>query len=80
MERLLHELAVDGIGAADPVKLEAALYRGITRALKKESRADLSIGPILDYLWRCSTEAMNLSILSYGQKLQRDIVAADLVR
>jgi hypothetical protein len=80
MERLLHELAVDGIGAADPVKLEAALYRGITRALKKESRADLSIGPILDYLWRCSTEAMNLSILSYGQKLQRDIVAADLMR
>jgi hypothetical protein len=79
MERLLHELAVEEIGAADPVKLEAALYHGITRTLKKESRADL-IGPILDYLWRCSIEAMNLSILSYGQKLQRDIVKAELVR
>jgi hypothetical protein len=80
MVRLLHELAVEEIGAADSVKLETALYRGITRTLKKESRADLSIGPILDYLWRCSIEAMNLSILSYGQKLQRDIVRAELVQ
>jgi vacuolar-type H+-ATPase subunit C/Vma6 len=80
MERLLHELAVEDIVHADPAKLEASLYRRITRTLKKESRADLSIGPILEYLWGCSIEAMNLSILSYGQKLQRDIVAAELIR
>jgi len=80
MNRLLHELGLEEISAAGPVKVEATLYREITRTLKKESRDDLSIGPILDYLWRCSIEAMNLSILSCGQKLPRDIVKAELVR
>ena len=60
--------------------LEISLYRGISRSLKRGGRGSLGTGPVLDYLWRCSVDAMNLSILSYGAKLTRDIVAAELIR
>jgi hypothetical protein len=33
----------------------------------------------MDYLWRCSIEAMNLGVLFYGKDLERDIVIAELV-
>ena len=35
--------------------------------------------PILDYLWRCSIEAMNLSVLYHGRDLEREAVTAELV-
>jgi vacuolar-type H+-ATPase subunit C/Vma6 len=80
MERLLREMTGEEIASADNAKLEASLYRGITRSLKKAGRSPLSIGPILEYLWRCSIEAMNLSVLCYAQGLERDLVAAELVQ
>ncbi len=80
LERLLREITGEEIASADNVKLEASLYRGITRSLKKEGRSPLSIGPILEYLWRCSIEAMNLSVLCYTQGLEQDLVAAELVQ
>ena len=80
LERLLREMTGEEIASAENVKLEAALYRGITRSLKKEGRSPLSIGPILEYLWRCSIEAMNLSVLCYAHGLEQDLVAAELVQ
>lgn len=80
MERLFREMTGEQIASADHVKLEAALYRGITRWLKKKGRSSLDTGPILDYLWRCSIEAMNLSVLCYTRGLEQDLVAAELVR
>jgi len=79
-EKLLREFTGEEVGSTEPVRLEASLYRGITRSLKKGGRDVLSIGPVLEYLWRCSIEAMNLSVLAYGHELERDIVAAELVR
>jgi hypothetical protein len=67
-------------GVAELSGLEPSLYRRISRTLKKEGRTSLGTGPVLYYLWRCSVEAMNLSILSYGAQLTHDIVAAELVR
>lgn len=63
----------------EPTMVELALYKGMTRWLRKEGRDPLGVGPILDYLWRCSIEAMNLSILYQGKDLERDFVAAELV-
>jgi vacuolar-type H+-ATPase subunit C/Vma6 len=80
IEKLLKEYAGEEAGSIEPLRLEAFLYRGISRSLVKEGRDSLSIGPILEYLWRCSMEAMNLSVLAYGHELERDIVAAELVR
>jgi vacuolar-type H+-ATPase subunit C/Vma6 len=59
--------------------VELALYKGMTRWLRKEGREPFGAGPILDYLWSCSIEAMNLSVLYQGKDLERDIVAAELV-
>jgi vacuolar-type H+-ATPase subunit C/Vma6 len=78
LERVLREMTEEQTVSADLVKLEAALYRGITRSLKKAGRSPLSIGPILEYLWGCSVEAMNLSVLCYSQGMERDLVAAEL--
>ncbi len=63
----------------EPTMVELALYKGMTRWLHREGREPFGAGPVLDYLWRCSIEAMNLSILYQGKDLERDIVAAELV-
>jgi vacuolar-type H+-ATPase subunit C/Vma6 len=68
------------IDAPDPTKVEIALYKAITQFLKKEGREPFGIAPMLDYLWRCSLEVMNLSILYSGKGLERDLVTAELVQ
>ncbi len=61
------------------VHLENALYRHITAFLKRAGREPLGIGPVLEYLWRCSTETMNLSILFHGREIEREIIRAELI-
>jgi len=68
------------IDTPDPTKVEIALYRGISAYLKKEGREPFGIGPILHYLWKCSLEVMNLSVLLQGKDFERDLVAAELVQ
>jgi vacuolar-type H+-ATPase subunit C/Vma6 len=51
----------------------------MTRWLRQEGRNPFGTAPILDYLWRCSIEAMNLSLLYQGKDLERELVAAELV-
>jgi vacuolar-type H+-ATPase subunit C/Vma6 len=62
----------------DPTAVETALYRGITRGLRRDGR-DQGAGLLLDYLWRCSLEVTNLSLLIAGKDLERDEIAAELV-
>ena len=63
----------------DPSQIEHALYTATTQYLKQAGRDPLGVGTILDYLWRCSMEAMNLSILFYGKNVERDVIANELV-
>ncbi len=79
-DRLLLEWTGGHVSSADLAGVEAAMYREISRFLKRYRRDTLGTGPFLDYLWRCSIEAMNLGILSYGKNLKRDAVAAELVQ
>lgn len=64
----------------DATSIELALYRGMTRWLKKEGRDPFGVAPILDYLWQCAIEAMNLSVLYHTRDLEREAVAAELVQ
>jgi vacuolar-type H+-ATPase subunit C/Vma6 len=64
----------------DPTEVESALYKGMTRHLRKEGRDHLGTGLILDYLWRCSIEARNLSVLLSSRDLEREVVSAELVQ
>ncbi len=77
---LVREITGIAVERPDLTSIELALYRGMTRWLRKEGRAPFGIAPILDYLWRCSIEAMNLSVLHYTKDLERDAVAAELVQ
>ncbi len=62
----------------DATNVENSLYRMVTKFLKKEGRRPLEVGLILDYLWRCSLEAMNLSLLFHCKDLDRQRVMAEL--
>lgn len=64
----------------DPAQVEVALYRGVTKFAKTEGRDPLGEGLILDYLWRCSLEITNLSILLAGKNLDREAVLTELVQ
>ncbi len=77
---LTEELTDEPVERPDPTLIELAFYRGITRWLKKAGRDPFGVAPILDYLWRCSIEAMNLSVLYYGRDLEREAVSAELVQ
>ncbi len=77
---LVREYAGVTIDRPDPTAVELALYRSITRWLRKEGRDPFGVAPLLDYLWRCSIEAMNLSVLYQGKDLEREVVAAELVQ
>lgn len=77
---LIHEFSGIKLDTFTPSQVETSLYKGITRFLKKTGREPLGIGLILDYLWRCSIEAMNLGVLLYGKDLETDQVTAELVQ
>jgi vacuolar-type H+-ATPase subunit C/Vma6 len=76
---LIQELTGIKLDSADTIRIERALYTGITREFRKKGKDPLSLGLILDYLWRCSVEAMNLVLLFYTKDLERDEVAGELV-
>jgi vacuolar-type H+-ATPase subunit C/Vma6 len=77
---LVREISGIAIDSADPTKVEIALYRGVSVFLRREGREPFGVGPILDYLWRCSIEVMNVSVLLNGKDLERDLVSAELVQ
>lgn len=63
----------------DATGVENALYRGITRFLRRAGRETSGIGFILDYLWRCSMEVRNMGVLLYGRDAERDAIREELV-
>ncbi len=77
---LVREFTGMKIDTPDPTKVEIALYKSITRFLKKEGREPFGAGPVLDYLWKCTLEVMNLSVLLQCKDLERDLVIAELVQ
>lgn len=76
---LIREITGTKMEISGAAQVENALYKGITKFLKKAGKDPLGVGLILDYLWRCSIEVMNLSLLFYGKDLERDAIAAELV-
>ncbi len=77
---LIRQASGISVAAPDPTQVEVSLYRGITKYLRNEGRDPLGLALILDYLWRCSLEVMNLSLLLAGKDLEREEIAAELVR
>jgi vacuolar-type H+-ATPase subunit C/Vma6 len=59
-------------------RIENRLHRGITKKARVLKRDGSDIGTILDYLWKCSTEARNLGILLHGKNIDRDVLREEL--
>lgn len=76
---VIRRLAGAKDGPPGLANVENALYRKMTAYLRRAGRDPLGIGPVLDYLWRISLEAVNLSILYYGRDLERETVMGELV-
>jgi len=76
---LIRSLTGIDVQIPDPTGVENTLYKGMTRFLRKKGREVWGPGLILDYLWRCSVEAMNLSIILHGKDMERDTLKAELV-
>jgi vacuolar-type H+-ATPase subunit C/Vma6 len=76
---LIRELTGIKADAPSPTLIESSLYKGITQFLRKRGKHPFGAEPIMDYLWRCSIETMNLGVLFYGKDLERDIITAELV-
>jgi len=77
---LVRKMSGIRIDLQDAGKIESALYRGMTRELRKSGRDPLHMGLILSYLWKCSIEAMNRSVLIHTKELDRETVMAELVQ
>lgn len=77
---LIRQAAGVSVSSPDPTQVEVALYRGVTRFLREEGRDPLAAALLLDYLWRASLEVMNLSLLIAGKDLEREEIAAELVK
>jgi hypothetical protein len=77
---LVREFTGSIVERPDPTSIEIALYRGMTRWLRKEGREPFGVAPLLEYLWRCSIEAMNMSVLYHTKDLEREAVTAELVQ
>lgn len=79
LELLIHNLTGKRIDKTGASSIENSILKWLTVLLKRSGRDPLSIGVILDYLWRCYIETMNRSIILYGRGIDRDVVEADLV-
>ncbi len=65
---------------SEAANIEISFCKMVTRFLRKAGREPLGVGLILDYLWRSSVEATNLSILFYGSGINREAITAEIVQ
>jgi hypothetical protein len=59
--------------------VESLLLTAISRMARRAGRETEEIGLILDYLWRCSMQARNLSLLVHGPEIDREVLGGELV-
>ncbi len=59
--------------------MESLLLASITRMVRRTGREPVGIGLILDYLWRSSMQARNLSILVHGTEIDREVLREELI-
>lgn len=65
--------------AFSEVSLENSLLNWQTLLLKRAARDPLNTGNILNYLWRCYIETVNLGLLFYGSGLDSETVEKELL-
>jgi hypothetical protein len=74
-------LSLPGMGEppASRENVEHLLLGWLTRRVRRWGREPAGVGPILDYLWRCYLEALNLGLLIHGRGMETELLAAEVV-
>jgi ATP synthase (C/AC39) subunit len=60
--------------------VEKTLVDGLSRLLRRRARGGDGVGLVLDYLWRCYTEARNLGVLLHAGGMEREALRGELFR
>jgi hypothetical protein len=63
----------------DPAMFEIALFRRLSKTVRQAARDPLGVGLILDYLWRCYLQALNLRLVVYRGGVKKEILERSLI-
>ena len=72
----LSKISINTSSAAD---IENKLLTVLTRHLRTSGREPSGIGFILNYLWRCYLEALNLGIILQGRNVEPSVIKEEIV-
>jgi ATP synthase C subunit len=61
-----------------PSGVEKALVDGLSRLLRRRAQGGEGVELVLDYLWRCYTEARNLGVLLHAGGMEREALRGEL--
>jgi vacuolar-type H+-ATPase subunit C/Vma6 len=63
----------------DPAVFERALLRGLSKKVQKAGRDPLGVGLLLDYLWRCYIQALNIRIVLHRGDAKKEMLEGSLI-
>ncbi len=76
LSAIVHKLT--GI-VTDTGNIENSLLKGINRFLRKTAKDPLSIGVLMEHLWRCYAETIDAGIKLYGREINRGIFESETI-
>ncbi len=79
LELLVSQMTQKKRDTSSVISLEIALLNRLTLLLERTAKDPLNTGNILNYLWSCYIETVNLGILFYGSGLDSEIVERELL-
>ena len=77
--QLIHSLPGMGEPPAGRENVEHLLLGWLTGRARRWGREPAGVGTILDYLWRCYLEALNLGLLIHGRGMEPELLAGEVV-
>jgi vacuolar-type H+-ATPase subunit C/Vma6 len=79
VKKLVSGLTHAEIEEDDPAVCENVLYKRLSETVRKAARDPLDVGLILDYLWRCYMQALNLRIVLYRGSTKKETLERELL-
>lgn len=64
----------------DLAVIEVLLLSRLLKDIQRSGRDPLGLEQILDYLWRCYIQALNLGIILFGREIEKEMVARELIQ
>ncbi len=79
VKSLISGLTHEEIREDDPAVLERMLFKRLSKTVRKAGQDVLGIGLILDYLWRCHIQALNLRLILHREDAKKETLEESLI-